>query len=158
MGTPAGDGPSEGKSTCLGFGSIHSPQLVQSRTYEISAKSPINEGGFCFRWVLSGVSSGITRGIFQQTMHQGRDRACLGGRWINPESVIKSCQWVTSDAQKVVWWARQSMDMHHTLTTHLRKTNKKPPLAERRRCQLGSDLLASRGDRIRTCGILLPKR
>ena len=38
------------------------------------------------------------------------------------------------------------------------KAIKKPPLAERQRCQLGTDFFTHRGDRIRTCGILLPKQ
>ena len=46
----------------------------------------------------------------------------------------------------------------HTVTTHACADIKKPPLAERRRCQLGTDFLRHRGDRIRTCGILLPKQ
>ena len=39
-----------------------------------------------------------------------------------------------------------------------RESNKKPPLVGRSRCQLGTDFLTHRGDRIRTCGILLPKQ
>ena len=45
-----------------------------------------------------------------------------------------------------------------TALAHVSAGNKKPPLAERRKCQLGTDLLSHRGDRIRTCGILLPKQ
>ena len=47
---------------------------------------------------------------------------------------------------------------HHTVTTHACASNKKPPLAGRLKCQLGTGFLSHRGDRIRTCGILLPKQ
>ena len=45
-----------------------------------------------------------------------------------------------------------------TFCAQLSESKKKPPLAERRGCQLGTDFKSHRGDRIRTCGILLPKQ